>query len=99
MAATSISLALALTSKHPGEAGLHGALVEWMTPAYVFAGAAAWWPRPESRSGVLMVAAGFVNLSSSVSSANGASPFTIGIASAVSAGSARRHGAAMGEEV
>ena len=47
---------------------------------FVFAGVVAWWRRPESRFGILMVLAGTSWFLSTLSSANLAIPYTIGIA-------------------
>ena len=59
-AAAAGSVALALTSDHVAEPGLQAALMDWMALPYVLAGVIAWWRRPDSRFGPLMVAAGFV---------------------------------------
>ncbi|MDP9259661.1 MAG: histidine kinase [Actinomycetota bacterium] len=59
---------------------MHATLVAWMVVSYVLAGLVAWWRRPESRFGALMVAAGFTIFVSSLESANVAVPFTIGSA-------------------
>ena len=79
-AAIAISVALALSSDHLTEPGVHAALLNWITLTYVFAGLVAWWRRPESRFGLLMVIAGFAIFLSSLSSANVAVPYTIGVA-------------------
>jgi signal transduction histidine kinase len=49
----------ALTSDHVREPEVQAALVVWIILTYVFAGVIAWWRRPESRLGPLMIAAGF----------------------------------------
>jgi glucan phosphoethanolaminetransferase (alkaline phosphatase superfamily) len=79
-AAIAISVAFALSSDHLSEPGVHAALLNWITLTYVFAGLVAWWRRPESRFGLLMVVAGFAIFLSSLSSANVAVPYTIGVA-------------------
>jgi signal transduction histidine kinase len=58
-AAASFSVVLALASDHVREPVAQGALIVWVILAYVLAGVTAWWRRPESRLGPLMVAAGF----------------------------------------
>jgi signal transduction histidine kinase len=78
--AAAITLAFALTSDHLTDPGAHAALLCWTTLTYMFAGLVAWWRRPGSRFGPLMVAAGSASFLSSLSSANAAAPFTIGIA-------------------
>jgi signal transduction histidine kinase len=72
------SFALALTSDHVAEPGLQAALMVWMALPYVIAGVVAWWRRPESRFGPLMVAAGFVGLLATLAWSNAALPFTVG---------------------
>jgi hypothetical protein len=79
-AAIAISVAFALSSDHLSEPGVHAALLNWITLTYVSAGLVAWWRRPESRFGQLMVTAGFAIFLSSLSSANVAVPYTIGVA-------------------
>src|SRR5688500_9220217 len=58
-AAAGISVVLALTSDHVREPEVQAALIVWVILAYVLAGVIAWWRRPESRLGPLMIAAGF----------------------------------------
>jgi hypothetical protein len=79
-AAAAVSVALAVTSDHISDAGAHAAQTVWVTLGYIVAGLIAWWRRPESRFGLLMVAAGFAIFVSSISSANAALPFTVGTA-------------------
>ena len=79
-AAIAVSVALALTSDHLTERGVQAALLNWITFGYIAAGLVAWWRRPASHFGVLMVAAGFVMFLSSLSSANAAVPYTVGAA-------------------
>ena len=77
-AAAAATMALALTSDHVAEPGLQAALMDWITLPYVVAGVIAWWRRPDSRFGPLMVAAGFTMFLSTLAWANRAVPFTIG---------------------
>src|SRR5215210_3315509 len=58
-AAAGFSVLSALTSDHVREPEAQAALIVWVILAYVLAGAIAWWRRPESRLGPLMIAAGF----------------------------------------
>jgi hypothetical protein len=74
------SVALALTSDHVSEPGLHAALINWATLSFVLTGVVAWVRRPESRFGPLMIAAGTGSFLSSLSSANAAAIYTLGIA-------------------
>ena len=80
-AAAGATVALALTSDHvPQPAGLQAALLDWITLPYILGGLVAWWRRPESRFGPLMVAAGFAIFLSSLQWASDALPYTIGLA-------------------
>jgi signal transduction histidine kinase len=58
-AAAGFSVMSALISDHVGEPVAQAALIVWVILAYVLAGVIAWWRRPESRLGPLMIAAGF----------------------------------------
>jgi signal transduction histidine kinase len=58
-AAAGFSVVSALTSDHVREPEVQAALIVWVILAYVLAGVIAWWRRPESRLGPLMIAAGF----------------------------------------
>ena len=70
---------LRLTSDHGGdEPGLQAALLDWIVLSYVFSGLVAWWRRPDSRIGPLMVAGAFVTSLSCLSSASAPLPNTIG---------------------
>jgi signal transduction histidine kinase len=80
VAAAAVSVTIALGSDHLSEPGIHAALMNWITLTYVIAGAIAWWRRPESRFGPLMIVAGFAIFLSSLSSSNGALLYTVGIA-------------------
>jgi signal transduction histidine kinase len=79
-AAIAVSVALALTSDHLTERGVQAALLNWITFGYIAAGLVAWWRRPASHFGMLMVTAGFVMFLSSLSSADAALPYTVGAA-------------------
>jgi len=48
-----------LTVARDDISGMHVALLHWISAPYVVVGLIAWWRRPESRLGLLMVAAGF----------------------------------------
>ena len=65
------SVLLQLASDNGGEdPGLQISLLVWIILRYVLSGLVAWYRSPESRFGPLMIAAGFVTLLSSLSSAN-----------------------------
>jgi signal transduction histidine kinase len=50
---------LSLAGEYGRAPHVHAAIVAWITLMYVLCGLTAWWRRPESRFGPLMVAAGF----------------------------------------
>jgi signal transduction histidine kinase len=77
--ATAIATALALTSDHVETPGIQALLVGWIVLGYVVSGAVAWWRRPDSRFGPLMVAGGFTFFLSVLSWSNASVPYTIGI--------------------
>jgi signal transduction histidine kinase len=79
-AAAGVTVALAYGSDHLVDRGLRAGLVVWVVVPYVAAGLIAWWRRPESRFGPLMVAAGFGFFISSLQWANSPLPYTIGLA-------------------
>ena len=79
-AAAALSVWLAFASDHVAEPGLRAALIDWITLPYILAGLIAWWRRPDSRFGPLMIAAGFAMFLSSLQWANAALPYTIGLA-------------------
>jgi signal transduction histidine kinase len=71
---------LRLGSDHGGpEPGLHAALLAWITVTYVGCGLVAWRRRPESRLGLLMIAAGLLTSLSALSLLSAPLPFTIGV--------------------
>jgi signal transduction histidine kinase len=78
LAAAAASFVLALTSDHVREPGLQAALMSWVTLPYILGGLVAWWRRPDSRFGILMVAAGFTMFLSNLAWTNVALPHTIG---------------------
>jgi signal transduction histidine kinase len=75
-AAGSYALTLAADDEHAPQ--LHAGLVAWITLSYVLCGLVAWWRRPDSRFGPLMVVAGFAPLISSLRVVNTDIPHTIG---------------------
>jgi len=78
LAAAAGSVVLAVSSDHVAEPGLQAALMDWITLPYIAGGLVAWWRRPESRLGPLMVAAGFAIFLSTLGWANHALPYTVG---------------------
>jgi signal transduction histidine kinase len=61
-----------------GEPLVVALLAKWLTVSYILCGLYAWWRRPESRFGPLMVAAGFVNFLSTLSWTTNDLTFTLG---------------------
>ena len=79
VAAATCTVVLRLNSGHGGpEPGLQAALLDWIVCSYILSGLIAWWRRPESRLGPLMVAGGFLTALSSLSSASAPLALTIG---------------------
>jgi signal transduction histidine kinase len=76
-AAAACAVALAYASGRP-DPNVQAALNVWIMLPYVLAGVAAWWRRPESRLGPLMIAAGFAIFLSMIGSWDLALPDTIG---------------------
>jgi len=79
-AAAAGTVAVDVTSDQLSQPVVHAILLDWITLPYIFGGAVAWWRRPDSRFGPLMVAAGFGMFLSSLLSANAALLSTIGSA-------------------
>jgi len=75
-AAASLGLALAAGSPDPVQVFL----MEWVAVPYVTAGVIAWWRRPASRLGPLMVAGGLASAFSGWQLAASAGPYTFGAA-------------------
>jgi signal transduction histidine kinase len=63
---------------HLGEPLVIALLTNWLTVSYVLCGLFAWWHRPESHFGPLMVAAGFANFVSTLSWTTNDVTFTLG---------------------
>jgi signal transduction histidine kinase len=61
-----------------GEPLVIALLSNWLTVSYVLCGLFAWWRRPDSRFGPLMVAAGFANFVSTLSWTTNDLTFTLG---------------------
>ena len=75
-AAASIGFALAARSPDPVQVFL----LEWVAVPYVTAGVIAWWRRPGSRLGPLMVAGGLASAFSGWQLADASGPYTFGAA-------------------
>lgn len=57
---------------------MHSTLIGWITVPYILSGVVAWWRRPDSRFGPLMIAAGFATFVSTLTLAGGDVLSTIG---------------------
>jgi signal transduction histidine kinase len=77
-AAAACTVAVDVTSDQLSQPVVHAILLDWITLPYIFGGVVAWWRRPDSRFGPLMVAAGFGMFLASLGSANAALLSTIG---------------------
>src|SRR6185312_17540532 len=73
------SFKLAFASDELSERGLQAALLNWTTLPYILAGVIAWWRRPDSRFGPLMVGAGFAMFLSSLQWSSAGVPYTVGL--------------------
>ena len=78
VAAAGASLGFALAAGSPDPARVF--LMEWVAVPYVTAGVIAWWRRPASRLGPLMVAGGLASAFSGWQLADSAGPYTFGAA-------------------
>ena len=78
LSAGSLSFLFALTSDHVNEPGLQAALMDWVTLPYILGGLVAWWRRPDSRFGILMILAGFTMFLSNLAWTNVPVLHTIG---------------------
>jgi signal transduction histidine kinase len=72
------SFLLAFASDHVADPGLQASLYSLIEVPYILGGAYAWWRRPDSRFGPLMIAAGYTAFLANLSWANSALPMTIG---------------------
>ena len=75
-AAASLGLAMAAGTSDPVQVFL----MEWVAVPYVTAGVIAWWRRPESQLGPLMVAGGLASAFSGWQLAEASGPYTFGAA-------------------
>ena len=78
-AAAGATLALGLASDGSAEPVARAITVDWIVLSYILAGLIAWWCRPESRFGPLMVAAGFAAFLSHLSWTSLALPYAIDV--------------------
>jgi signal transduction histidine kinase len=78
VAAAVTTLALALANDQIDHVGVNVFLSDWITVNYIGAGLIAWWRRPDSRFGPLMVAGGFLNFLATLQVASADVPVTIG---------------------
>ena len=71
-----VTMWLALNSARP-DPGLEGALSVWISLPYIIGGLIAWWRRPDSRFGPLMLFAGWATFVTTGSYSTSDVPFTI----------------------
>src|SRR2546427_9437804 len=77
--AGAIGVALTVTSDHEEHPALATALGLFVSWSFILAGLLGWSRRPQNRTGMLMVAVGFGVLVGSLSEANYALPYTLGV--------------------
>jgi signal transduction histidine kinase len=65
------TFALAFTGGEVADPAVHSTLIGWITVPYILSGVVAWWRRPDSRFGPLMIAAGFATFVSTLTLAGG----------------------------
>jgi signal transduction histidine kinase len=78
VAAGSCAVYLALTNDEIPEPGVRAGLLVWVSLPYVLAGLVAWWRRPDSGLGRLMIGGGFAIFLSSLQWARTGFPYTLG---------------------
>jgi signal transduction histidine kinase len=77
--AAALSVLVVLAGDVGPEPRVEAAIIAWIVVAYVLGGLVAWWRRPDSPFGFLMIAAGFAPLVSKLSGLNTDVPYTIGV--------------------
>ena len=77
-AAAVILVVLAFSSDQLVDPGVRAALGIWITLPYIAAGLIAWWRRPDSRFGLLMIVAGFGTFLNLLTWANSVFLYSIG---------------------
>ncbi len=83
LGAAGATFVLAFTGGEVANPVVHSTLMGWITVPYILSGVVAWWRRPGSRFGPLMIAAGFATFVSTLSLAGGDLLSTIGQAADV----------------
>jgi signal transduction histidine kinase len=77
--AAALSVGVVLAGDVGPEPRVEAAIIGWIVLFYVIGGLVAWWRRPDSRFGLLMIAAGFAPLVSKLSGLNTDVAYTIGL--------------------
>jgi signal transduction histidine kinase len=80
VAAAATTVALGLANDELDHVAIRAFLNDWLTLNFILAGLVAWWRRPDSRFGPLLVAAGFANFLTTLSWSTADVPFTIAFA-------------------
>ena len=75
--ASALTMSMAFSSERP-DPGLQGALSVWIQLPYIVGGLIAWWRRPDSRFGPLMVIAGWLAFITTLSYTTFDLPYTVG---------------------
>src|SRR5918996_4211598 len=74
-----VAMAIVLSSDHLDARGANAALGLFLGWSFIGAGLFAWWRRPDNRFGVLMTAVGFAFFLGSLTAADAAWLYTVGI--------------------
>ena len=77
-AASAASFNLSLAGDYGRAPYVHATIVAWITLSYVLCGLIAWWRRPDSQFGPLLIVAGFAPALSRLAHANNQALHTIG---------------------
>ena len=80
VAASAAAATVVMTTARTTEPEWQAVLFAWIVLTYTVGGAIAWWRRPDSRFGPLMIAAGAAMFVSSLYFADSAALFTLGLA-------------------
>ena len=80
LAAAGTTVALGVANEEVDHVAIRVFLNDWITLNFIGAGLIAWWRRPDSRFGPLMIAAGYTNFLATLDWATAALPYTIGAA-------------------
>jgi PAS domain S-box-containing protein len=78
VAAAVLTVVVVVTGEAAEQPLVTALLLDWITLPYILAGLVAWWARPDSRLGPLMIGAGFATFLSSFAVSEMGALFTVG---------------------